>query len=246
MAEKAIQSFKNHLIAILSGVNKRFPMHLWERLPPQTEMTLNMLKATNIRPWVSGQTYLHGQHDYNRMPLAPLGCHTMTHNKRKTRTSWGPSASEGFYVGTSTEHYHCFKIWTKDTRSIHISDTVHFHYKFITAPSTMQENKVTTAAKNLTNALLTTTLVQLNEMDKQALQCLNKYFTKYKANDMILAIHSDASYLSAPRAQSHAGGHFFSQATKNSPPTMVQSTTLPKSSGPSCHSLQKWHLVPCS
>ena len=31
----------------------------------------------------------------------------------------------------------------------------------------------------------------------------------YKASDMILAVHSDASYLSEPKARSRAGGHFF-------------------------------------
>jgi hypothetical protein len=31
----------------------------------------------------------------------------------------------------------------------------------------------------------------------------------YKASDMVLAIHSDASYLSKPKARSRAGGHMF-------------------------------------
>ena len=31
----------------------------------------------------------------------------------------------------------------------------------------------------------------------------------YRASDMILAIHSDASYLSETKARSRAGGHFF-------------------------------------
>jgi hypothetical protein len=31
----------------------------------------------------------------------------------------------------------------------------------------------------------------------------------YRASDMILNVHSDASYLSAPRARSRAGGYFF-------------------------------------
>jgi hypothetical protein len=31
----------------------------------------------------------------------------------------------------------------------------------------------------------------------------------YNASDMILAVHSDASYLSEPKARSRAGGHFF-------------------------------------
>ena len=32
---------------------------------------------------------------------------------------------------------------------------------------------------------------------------------RYTASDMILYIHSDASYLSEPQARSRAGGHYF-------------------------------------
>ena len=32
---------------------------------------------------------------------------------------------------------------------------------------------------------------------------------RYLASDMILAVHSDASYLSEPKARSRAGGHFY-------------------------------------
>ena len=32
---------------------------------------------------------------------------------------------------------------------------------------------------------------------------------RYHASEMILNVHSDASYLSAPKAHSRAGGHFF-------------------------------------
>jgi hypothetical protein len=51
------------------------------------------------------------------------------------------------------------------------------------------------------------TLMHLN-------QCLNYMWThpntkiRYRASDMILNIHSDASYLSAPKARSHTGGYF--------------------------------------
>jgi hypothetical protein len=31
----------------------------------------------------------------------------------------------------------------------------------------------------------------------------------HKSSDMALAVHSDASYLSKPKARSRAGGHFF-------------------------------------
>ena len=44
LAERAIQTFKGHFISILSGgVDKNFPMELWDRLVPQAVLTLNLL-----------------------------------------------------------------------------------------------------------------------------------------------------------------------------------------------------------
>jgi hypothetical protein len=45
----------------------------------------------------------------------------------------------------------------------------------------------------------------------------------YQASNMILAAHSDASYLSETKAHSHAGGHFFlSEKTMTYRGTMAQ------------------------
>jgi hypothetical protein len=43
LAEQAIQIFKNHFKASLVGVDDTFPMRLWNRLLPQTILTLNFL-----------------------------------------------------------------------------------------------------------------------------------------------------------------------------------------------------------
>ena len=40
----------------------------------------------------------------------------------------------------------------------------------------------------------------------------------YKASDMVLAIHSDASYLGKPKTQSWAGGHYFMSRNDTNPP----------------------------
>jgi hypothetical protein len=40
----------------------------------------------------------------------------------------------------------------------------------------------------------------------------------YKASNMVLAIHSDASYLSEPKSRSRAGGHFFLSKNGSNPP----------------------------
>jgi hypothetical protein len=49
-AERAIRSFKYHLIAGLCSTDKSFPMHLWDRLLPQAVITLNMLRTSRINP----------------------------------------------------------------------------------------------------------------------------------------------------------------------------------------------------
>ena len=42
-AEKAIQMFKDHFVAILCGADTSFPFNLWDLLLRQAEHTLNML-----------------------------------------------------------------------------------------------------------------------------------------------------------------------------------------------------------
>ena len=53
----------------------------------------------------------------------------------------------------------------------------------------------------------------------------------YQASDMILIAHSNASYLSEPKALSQAGGQVFMSTSTAFPP---------KNGGPSCPWLQKW------
>ncbi len=74
LAERAIQTFKNHFKAILAGVDDNLPMRLWDKLLPQTVLTLNLLRQSNVAPTVLAYQYIHGNFNYNKMPLAPLGC----------------------------------------------------------------------------------------------------------------------------------------------------------------------------
>jgi hypothetical protein len=67
-AERAIQTFKGHFISVLAGVSNDFPIHQWDELLPQTILTLNLLRQSNVAPNVSAYAYHHGNFDYNRMP----------------------------------------------------------------------------------------------------------------------------------------------------------------------------------
>jgi hypothetical protein len=52
-AERAIQTFKAHFISAFATTNSDFPLQLWERLTPQVESTLNMLRPSCIDPLMS-------------------------------------------------------------------------------------------------------------------------------------------------------------------------------------------------
>eukprot|EP00804_Cyclotella_cryptica_P002987 CCRYP_005999-RA/>CCRYP_005999-RA protein AED:0.31 eAED:0.31 QI:0/0/0/1/1/1/3/0/532 len=73
-AEVVIRNFKSHLLCILTGVADDFPMTLWDKLLPQAEVTINLLRQSNATPTVSAYAHLNGAFDYNKMPLAPMGC----------------------------------------------------------------------------------------------------------------------------------------------------------------------------
>ena len=77
-AEKAIQIFKDHFVAILCG-DKEFPLTLWGLLLPQAEAMLNMLRPSPMTPTVSAYAYAWGQHNYNANPFAPLSCKVEAH-----------------------------------------------------------------------------------------------------------------------------------------------------------------------
>eukprot|EP00804_Cyclotella_cryptica_P029413 CCRYP_013352-RA/>CCRYP_013352-RA protein AED:0.16 eAED:0.24 QI:0/0/0/1/0.2/0.16/6/0/1158 len=50
IAEKAIQTWKDHFIAVISGTGAKFPLHLWCQLLPQMERQLCLLRQSNAYP----------------------------------------------------------------------------------------------------------------------------------------------------------------------------------------------------
>jgi hypothetical protein len=59
-AETAIQTFKNHFIAILYGRDSGFPAKQWDRLIKQAVMTLNMCRPSQINPKLSAYQQVWG------------------------------------------------------------------------------------------------------------------------------------------------------------------------------------------
>ena len=152
-AERAIQTYKGHFISILAGVSDSFPLNQWDELIPQTVLTLNLLRQANVAPNISAYAYHHGSFDYNRMPLAPMGCEVQFHIKPSRRKTFGEHASDGYYLRTSPEHYRTHVIFVKATRTKRLSDTVFFKHKHLTQPSVTPADAIVQAYHKLAQAI---------------------------------------------------------------------------------------------
>ena len=122
-AERAIQTFKSHLIAGICGADPNFPLHLWDTLIEQCEITLNMLRASRIHPQLSAHDSLNGTFDFNKTPLAPVGCKIVAHEKPNKRKTYDPPGITGWYVGPALQHYRCYTCYFPKTRGFRNCDT---------------------------------------------------------------------------------------------------------------------------
>ena len=95
-------------------------MHLWDKLLPQAERTLNMLRPARVAPNISAYAYMHGQHDFNAHPLAPMGMETEIHLKPTARDTWEEHSASGWNLGTSMEHYRCYEVYVDKTLGIRV------------------------------------------------------------------------------------------------------------------------------
>ena len=130
-----------------------FPLKLWDKLLPQAELTLNLLRQSNSTPTISTHAHLFGNFDFNRMPLAPMGCSVQIHEEASKRRTWAPHSVDGYYLGTSPEHYRAHRIFVKATNAERITETVFFKHKYLTNPTVTHADRVVQAAKELHNAL---------------------------------------------------------------------------------------------
>jgi hypothetical protein len=69
--ERAIRTFKEHFVTGTASSYTDLPLHLWDILLPQSEMTLNLLRTSTHHPQLFSASHYHGMIDYNNMILLP-------------------------------------------------------------------------------------------------------------------------------------------------------------------------------
>ena len=92
-AERAIRTFKNHCISILSSIHITFPLDLWRSLLLQAKLTLNLLRPWHPSPTLSAWHGLNAEaFDLARHPIHPPGQLAVCHDTPEYRPSWAPMA----------------------------------------------------------------------------------------------------------------------------------------------------------
>ena len=152
-AEKAIDTFKSHFIAGLASLHPDFPLHLWDRLIPHAELTLNLLRKSNQHPHLSAYAHWNGTFDYNAHPLAPPGCKTVVHETLDQRATWDEKGALAWYLGPAMDHYRCHDIYIPKTRSERVAKAVKFFPHNCPAPAADPRDNATRAAFLLAEAL---------------------------------------------------------------------------------------------
>ena len=104
-AEHAIRTFKNHSVEGLSSLHPKFPIYLWDKLLPQTFITLNLLQTSRMCPKISTYSHLHGTYNVDTTPLAPPGVRALLNNDPDHRVSYRVPGDEAYYLVPALEHY---------------------------------------------------------------------------------------------------------------------------------------------
>ena len=79
-------------MAGLCSVDKDFPLHLWDRLLPQAEITLNLLRGSRVNPKLLAWAQIGGTFDFNRTPIAPPGTRVVVQHREKHGPHMGLTA----------------------------------------------------------------------------------------------------------------------------------------------------------
>ena len=113
--ERAIQTYKDHLVTGLSSCDPKLPLHIWDQLLHQATLTLNILYPSRINTRLLAESQLNRSLDFNRNPLAPPSTNVPIYKDPTNRRTWAPHGVAGWYIGSAIEHYQCYRVYMSVT-----------------------------------------------------------------------------------------------------------------------------------
>ena len=153
LAERAIQTWKNHFKAGLASTDPKFPLSEWDRLIPQANITLNLLRSARANPSLSAHAYIYGMFDFSATPLAPPGTKVVVHLHPSKRGAWELNGDTGWYVGPALDHYRCVECYFPRTRTTRVCETVTFFPHEVPFPKVTITDHLRQAATDIVTIL---------------------------------------------------------------------------------------------
>ena len=98
-------------------------------------MTLNMLRRSRLNPGISAYEQVDGIHNFERTPLAPLGCKVKIHEKPHKRLNYASHSVNVWHLGPAVHHYRCYTCYNIDTGGETTPDTIAFFPEFMKMPN---------------------------------------------------------------------------------------------------------------
>lgn len=154
LSERAIQTYKAHFKSCLSAVDPNFPLAEWDKLIPQTNLTLNLLRSSRINPKLSAYSYIHGNFNFLTIPLAPPGTRIVAHINPEKKGSYEFNGEMVWYVRSSLNHYRYVRYYFPKTRRERDYNTVEFLTHELTFPLVKLKDHLYQSADDITHLLL--------------------------------------------------------------------------------------------
>jgi hypothetical protein len=166
--------FKDAFIAALMTTDCHFPLILWDKLVTLVVNTLNMMGASLIDPTISAYEILHGPYDWNRYPLAPLGCKAVVYENGDIKGLCASRGVNGWYLGPSMDHYWCDIYYIPETWAYQISGSTELFLQHCQLPDMTPHQHLGVLTDELTNGV---TKVKHTPKGKHLLQLLQDKIT---------------------------------------------------------------------
>jgi hypothetical protein len=127
-------------------------MNLWDRLLPQAEITLHLLRTSRLHLQLSAAAHYHGLVDYNKTTFALPGCKIIAHEKPGKRRTWAHHGQHEYSLGPAMHQYWCQNVYISTTASERIVDVLELFPHNYQMPQLSSTNRLLMAAKDMTDA----------------------------------------------------------------------------------------------
>ncbi len=148
-AERAIQTFKNCFVGALGTTDADFPIQLWDKLTPQVQDSINLLRRSRVNPAISAYKVLEGPYDWNRYPLAPLGTKAIIYEDSDTCASWAPHGLDAWLLSPSKDHYRCHLYFVPETSGYRVSGSAELFPQHCVSPPYSHKTHVNELANEM-------------------------------------------------------------------------------------------------